>query len=256
MNKHGRDAIHEAVDAISTKKTPYRNDSLFSIVECLIRHGANVNQPLKTRTCFQCSLANYAIPRTELRTANLFISSLEDFNGSVLLELVFEKQADNPDIIRSLASVNGFDPNIRNARGITFLILACMYYRPERLKALLEHPQIDLEATVVRPVQTFDKNWGAYSFAALNGFNDCTELLAEKGAKKIAPSLTEGEQIWLDRLEAAKCKRDLAFFAAPIAIINPFAALAAGAITGALISNVQDIEANRPQPQLDTPPQE
>ena len=256
VNRHGRDAIHEAVDAISTNKTPYRNDSLFSTVECLIRHEANVNQPLTTCSCFQISLANYAIPRTELRTANLFISSLEDFNGSVLLELVLEKQADNPDIIRSLASVNGFDPNIRSARGNTPLILACMYYRPECLKALLEHPQIDLEATVVRPVQTFDKNWSAYSFAALNGFNDCAELLAEKGAKKIVPSLTEGEQRWLDRLEAAKSNRDLAFFAAPIALFNPFSAILGGLFAGALVSNVQNIEANRPQPQLDTPPLE
>ena len=255
VNKHGRDAIHEAVDAIN-RKTPYRNDSLFNTVEYLIRHGANVNQPLTTCTCFRISLASFAIPRTELRTANLFISSLENFNGSVLLELVLEKQADNPDIIRSLASVNGFDPNIRNARGNTPLILACMYYRPECLKALLEHPQIDLEATVVRPVQTFDKNWSAYSFAALNRFNDCAELLAEKGAKKIVPSLTEGEQLWLDRLETAKNRRDAAFIAAPIALFNPFAAIAAGYITGALISNVQDIEANRPQSQLDTPPLE
>lgn len=252
VNKRGKNALYEAVDAID--RTPYRDESLFSTLECLVRHGADVDQPLTTG-CLK-SIADHAVPKTELRTANLFIFSAKNFTVSVLFDLIRGDQADNPDIIRSLASATNFNPNIRGSNRLTPLMTASIYGRSGCLKALLELPQIDLEATVVWPVKTFDKNWSAYSFAASYGHSDCANLLVDKGAKKIVPALTEHEQEWLDELLDATEKRNAALAFAPISLFNPFAAIGMGWITGRLIAQVGNIEARRPQSRLDTPPQE
>ena len=254
VNKRGKAALHEAVHAID--RTPYRDESLFSTLECLVHHRADVDQPLTYGS--RKSIADHAIPRTELRTANLFIYSAKNFSISVLFDLVRGGQADNPDIIRSLASATNFsfDPNVRGRNELTALMTASIYGRSGCLKALLELPQIDLEATVVRPVKTFNKNWSAYSFAASYGHGDCANLLVDKGAKKIVPALTQHEQEWLDEWSDATANRNASLAFAPIALFNPFAAIGMGWITGRLTAQVRNIEARRPQSRLDTPPQE
>lgn len=252
VNKHGKDALCEAVDAID--RTPYRDESLFSTLECLVHHFADVDQPLTTGSVK--SIADHAVPKTELRTANLFIFSAKNFSVGVLFDLIRGDQADNPDIIRSLASATNFNPNIRGRNRLTALMVASIYGRSGCLKALLELPQIDLEATVVRPVKTFEKNWSAYSFAASYGHGDCANLLVDKGAKKIVPALTEHEQEWLDELSDATANRNAALAFSPLALLHPLMAVGVGFISGRLTAQVRDIEARRPQSRLDTPPQE
>lgn len=255
-NHREHDAIHEVV--CSMNDSNYRSESLRETTECLIASGVDISQsipgPLKT-------LSGYAITKSQLCTAKLFITPHpRTFVDSTVIALAKSKQPDNPEIIRCIyENFPDIDRNAKDDRGMTALMLASHYQNPACLKALLEQPQTNMEATVIRPIDGFNKYHTAYSFAARKRDSECARILAEAGAQKIFPKLTGEELMWLAEYQAASAELEKAKEFPDggfLPIVGLFVVASAVMERHALEAKVQNIVARQPESQLRTPPEE
>ena len=258
-NKCGNDAIQEAI--ISADNTDYRNDSLHETIKCLLENGADVKQQSAHNRNY--SLRNYAITKTELRTAKLMIDHSRDKIPRFLMaDLINTKHPDNADIIRYLYESNFFTGVERvNSSMMTALMLACKNQNESYVTALLEQPGTKLETTVTLPIHMgrfhFDKYHTAYSFAARRKGSRCAQLLANHGAKKIIPKLTSDEVNWVkDYYHAKKLRNSVIVISSLVVVTGGGAALAiaGGVASGIAMGNLDTVKARRPAPQLKTVP--
>ena len=260
-NKCGNDAIQEAI--ISVDNTDYRNDSLHETIKCLLENGADVKQ--RSAHNHNYSLRDYAITKTELRTAKLMIDhSRDEIPGFLMADLINTKHPDNADIIRYLYESNFFtgDEWVNNSE-MTALMLACKNQNASYVTALLEQPGTKLETTVTLPIHMggfhFDKYHTAYSFAARRKGSRCARILARHGAKKIIPRLTSDEVNWVKDYSCAKRLRNSVgaiSLVLTVATAGVSMAIVGGMATGMAISNVNAVKSRRPAPQLKTKPKE
>lgn len=258
-NTYGNDAIQEAI--ISADKTDYRNDSMHETIKCLLESGADVKQkPANDR---HYSLREYAITKTEYRTAKLMIDHSRDkISRFLMADLINTNHPDNADIIRYLYQSNFFTGDERvNKSKMTALMLACKNQNAPYVTALLEHPGTKVETTVTLPIRNgefqFDKYHTAYSFAAKQKESQCAQILVDHGAKKIIPKLTSDEVKWVNDYYRARSVRDTAVVGSMFLILTgagAVMALAGGAATSMAIENLDTIKARRPARQLITEP--
>ena len=260
-NKCGNDAIQEAI--ISVDNTDYRNDSLHETIKCLLENGADVKQQLAHNRNY--SLRDYAITKTELRTAKLMIDhSRDEIPPFLLADLINTKHPDNADIIRYLYGSNFFTGNEWvNSSEMTALMLACKNQNASYVTALLEHPGTKLETTVTLPIHMggfhFDKYHTAYSFAARQKGSRCAQILASHGAKKIIPRLTSDEVKWVKDYSRAKRSRDSAGETSIVVTVLTgalSAAIVGGMATDTENDNVNAVKSRRPAPHLKTEPKD
>ena len=257
-NARGNDAIQEAI--ISADQTDYRNDPIHEIIKCLLENGADVQQKFVNRNYY--SLREYAIKKTELRTAKLMIDhSTDAISNVVMADLINTNYPDNADIIRYLYETNLFTGAERiNRRKMTALMLACENQNQSYVTALLEQPGTDLEATTIEAIRKgtfyFDKYHTAYSFAASQKGSQCAQILADRGARKIIPKLTSNEVNWVNDYQKAKNMRDSALmFTGFMVALSAGAAVAVGGLaTGASMRHVDNVKRRRPAPHLTTEP--
>ena len=255
-NVWGNDAIQEAI--ISIAYTAYRNDSMHKTIECLLENGADVKQ--KSTNDSDYSLREYAIKKTELRTAKLLIDhSTDRISNLVMADLIDRNYPDNADIIRYLHKTNFFTGAERiNNRKMTALMLACENQNQSCVTALLEQPGTKLEATTILPIREgqlyFDKYHTAYSFAAKQKGSQCAQILVDRGAKKIIPKLTSDEVNWVNDYQQARNMRNSAFILSGffVAISGGAAAALGGAAAGASMGHLDNVKNRRPAPYLTT----
>ena len=260
-NKCGNDAIQEAI--ISVDNTDYRNDSLHETIKCLLENGADVKQRLAHKRNY--SLRDYAITKTELRTAKLMIDhSRDEIPPFLLADLINTKHPDNADIIRYLYQSNFFTGDERvNSSQMTALMLASKNQNASYVTALLEQPGTKLETTVTLPIHMggfhFDKYHTAYSFAARQKGSQCAQILARHGAKKIIPRLTSDEVKWVKDYSRAKRSRDSAGVTSIVMTVLTgavSAAIVGGIATDTENDNVNAVKSRRPAPHLKTEPKD
>ena len=257
-NIDGYDAIQEAI--ISADYTDYRNDSMHETIKFLLENGADVNQ--KSANDRRYSLREYAITRTELRTAKLMIDhSRDEMPNCLMAGLINTNSPDNADIIRYLYEKNFFTGAERiNNREMTALMLACENQNESHVTALLEQTGTKLEATAILPIRSgefyFKKYHTAYSFAAKQKGSQCAQILADRGASKIIPKLTSNEVNWVNDYYDARNTRNLAFLATGFLVLTGggAAALIGGAASGASMGHLDNVKARRPAPHLTTEP--
>ena len=257
-NKYGYDAIQEAI--ISANYTDYRNDSMHETIKFLLENGADVNQ--KSANARRYSLREYAITRTELRTAKLMINhSREEMSDCMMARLINTNYPDNADIIRYLYETNFFTGAERiNDREMTALMLACENQNESYVTALLEQTGTRLETTTTLPIRVgefcFNKYHTAYSFAAKQKGSQCAQMLVDRGARKIIPKLTSDEIKWVKDYHDARNTRNFAFIGTAFLIATGagVAALIGGAASGASMGHLDNVKARRPAPHLTTEP--
>lgn len=171
-NNRKRDAIFEVVSSMNDDSN-YKSASLHTTAECLIAHGAEISQiiqnPLKT-------LSGYAITHSHIDTAKLFITPHpRTFEDATVFALAKSKRPDNSEVIRCIyENFPDIDGNARDENGMTALMIASQHQNPECLKALLEQPQTNMEATTTKSLHGFNKYHTAYSFAFKARNTDCT----------------------------------------------------------------------------------
>lgn len=256
-NNKGKDAIYEAVTNLN--RISYRDDAQFYTINHLLKSGADVKQPLLIREAPQKTLSESAITTSELRVAKLLINHSHKLSSCTLFELISKTRKDNPKIIAHLLDTFDFDLKDRNENGLTPLMVAACQKRPKAMKVLLDQPNNALEAKVILPVDQFLKYWTAYSLADHHQSNECAELLLSYGAKKIVPKLTESEAQWVMRYNALKARhneteKNLDAFSikisGPIGLgMNLFSHFHYAGL-------FQRLENERPEQQLQTPPED
>ena len=257
-NVWGNDAIQEAI--ISADYTNYRNDSMHETIKCLLENGADVNQ--KSANARRYSLREYAITRTELRTAKLMIDhSTDGISKFVMADLINTNHPDNAEIIRYLYETNFFTGAERiNNRKMTALMLACENQNASYVNALLEQPGTKLEATTILPIRKgecyFNKYHTAYSFAAKRKESQCAQILVDRGARKIIPKLTSDEIKWVNDYQNARNTRNFAVIGTAFLVLTGAgaAAVIGGAASGASMGHLDNVKARRPAPHLTTEP--
>ena len=257
-NARGNDAIQEAI--ICADHTDYRNDSMHEIIKCLLKNGADVQQ--KSTNHSRYSLREYAIKKTEFRTAKLMIDhSTDGISNRVMADLIDTNYPDNADIIRYLYETNFFTGAERiNNRKMTALMLACENQNQSYVTALLEQPGTELETTTILPILKdtfyFNKYHTAYSFAASQKGSQCAQILADRGARKIIPKLTSNEVKWVEDYQHAKNMRNSAFiFTGVMVAVSAGAAVAIGGLaSGASMGHLENVKNRRPAPHLTTEP--
>ena len=255
-NVWGNDAIQEAI--ISIDYTGYRNDSMHETIKCLLANGADVQQ--KSTDNSDYSLREYAIRKTELRTAKLLIDhSTDRISNFVMADLINRNYPDNADIIRYLYETNFFTGAERiNDRKMTALMLACENQNQSYVTALLEQPGTKLETTTTLPIRHgqlyFDKYHTAYSFAARQKGSQCAQILVDRGARKFIPKLTSDEVNWANDYQHANIMRNSTFLFSGFMVAISAGAVAAigGAASAASTGYLDNVKSRRPAPYLTT----
>lgn len=256
-NNKGKDAIYEAVTNLN--RISYRDDTQFYTINHLLNSGADVNQPLLIGEAPQKTLSESAIAKSELRVARLLINHSHELSRCTLFELVSRTDTDNPRIIDHLLDTFDFDLEDRNEDGLTPLMVAACQKRPKAMKVLLDQPNNALEAKVILPVDQFLKYWTAYSLADHHQSNECVKLLLRYGAKKIVPKLTGSEAQWMmkyNKLRESYARTEATLDDSFVKVVSPLY------LGGYLFSRMhyssqfERLEKERPEQQLQTPPEE
>ena len=191
-NHGNKDAIYEALEKLN--HVTYRNDNQFQTIECLLEHGADVNQRLLHKPAIR--LSEYAIPKAELRLAELLASHSESINACTLLELVKDRYADRQDIIRHLLSHPKFDPEGSTSCGDIALIERTTDGKSKSKKVLLSMKAINATvAATIRPLTGVEKYRGLAWLLKQRNLEACSEISEDFGVLKIIPKYTTNETL-------------------------------------------------------------
>ena len=190
-NHGNKDAIYEALEKLN--HFTYRDDNQFKTIECLLEHGADVNQRLLHKPAIR--LSEYAIPKAELRLAKLLASHSESINACAVRKLISERYTDRLDIINHLLSHPKFDPEGSTSCDDIALIERTTdgIYKSKKVLSMKAINATD--ATTIRPLTGFEKYWVLSWLMKQRDPEACSETSEDFGVLKIIPKYTTNETL-------------------------------------------------------------
>ena len=180
VNRRNENAIYQAICRCSMAR--YEKDPAFMTIKTLLDAGALSHCPTR--------IADIIFTQTDQDIAGLFLDFPIQHFKYLVKELVKNKRDDNPGILELVLSRHPELVNIRDDKQMTLLMIAASMNNLPTLKALLNQPDVDIEATCQKMVSGFNKKWTAYSFAYENGHVLCAKTLKQYGAHVFLPVLS------------------------------------------------------------------
>ena len=188
-NHGNKDAIYEAIEKLN--HVTYHDDNQFQTIECLLEHGADVNQRLLHKPAIR--LSEYAIPKAELRLAELLASHSESINACTVLELVKERYADSQAIISHLLSHPKFAPEMNlSVGGISYIAGTTDGKSQPNLSV---EAASATEATTIWPLTGPNKYWLTAKLMEQGNLEECEKLWEDFGVLKLIPEYTTNKTL-------------------------------------------------------------
>ena len=187
-NREGKSALELAI--CQYQETGYEKHQFLSTLRRLLSDTRLIDQ-------LTYETMNFIFSETEHDVAELFIDQTMVPLRPIITELINSKRQEAPSVLRLLLSRY---PDLVNERdwsedNKTPLMEAAEHGNQTALLALLEQPEIDIEAVCEITISRRKTKWTAYSLALGNGKTDCLKLLEDFGAQKMVHDLAVMERL-------------------------------------------------------------
>ena len=184
-NQGKKDAIYEALENLN--RTSFRNGTQFKTIKCLLKHGADVNQPLLHRPATR--LSEFTIPKAELRVARLLISYSKFIKTNTVFALARVNSIDSPDILNYLIQQRKFDPNEITGTEPNAILIPGTGKKPQLVQGQLIYPETAKEFADKGRLQYENKYFVAAILESQGKHKELEELLLDDGALEKIPRL-------------------------------------------------------------------